>query len=43
MLSIRDIAAVKLSAIAGNGTRLKDFIDVAFLSTGINDGRRGLN
>ncbi len=32
MLSIRDIAAMKLSAIAGNGTRLKDFIDVAFLS-----------
>ncbi len=33
LISIRDIAAMKLSAIAGNGTRLKDFIDVAFLST----------
>ncbi len=27
-----DIAAMKLNAIAGNGTRIKDFIDVAFLS-----------
>jgi predicted nucleotidyltransferase component of viral defense system len=33
LYSIRDIAAMKLSAIADNGTRLKDFIDVAFLST----------
>jgi hypothetical protein len=33
LISMRDIAAMKLSAIAGNGTRLKDFIDVAFLST----------
>lgn len=28
-----DIAAMKLNAIAGNGTRLKDFIDLAYLST----------
>ncbi len=33
LISMRDIAAMKLSAIVGNGTRLKDFIDVAFLST----------
>jgi hypothetical protein len=30
--SMEDIAAMKLNAIIGNGTRLKDFIDVAFLS-----------
>ncbi len=30
--SLKDIAAMKLSAIADNGTRLKDFIDVAYLS-----------
>jgi hypothetical protein len=29
----KDIAALKLNAICGNGTRLKDFIDMAFLST----------
>ena len=28
-----DIAAMKLSAIAQNGTRLKDFVDIAFLSS----------
>jgi hypothetical protein len=28
----KDIAAMKLNAISGNGTRLKDFIDVAYLS-----------
>ena len=33
MYSIKDIAAMKLSAIADNGTRLKDFIDIACLST----------
>ncbi|MDL2304591.1 nucleotidyl transferase AbiEii/AbiGii toxin family protein [Bacteroides sp. OttesenSCG-928-D19] len=27
-----DIAAMKLNAISGNGTRIKDFIDVAYLS-----------
>jgi hypothetical protein len=29
----KDIAAMKLNAISGNGTRLKNFIDLAFLST----------
>lgn len=33
LYSIKDIAAMKLSAIADNGTRLKDFIDIACLST----------
>ena len=33
LLSIRDIAAMKLTAIAQDGTRLKDFVDIAFLST----------
>lgn len=28
-----DIAAMKLNAIVGNGTRIKDFIDIAYLST----------
>jgi Nucleotidyl transferase AbiEii toxin, Type IV TA system len=32
MASTEDIAAMKLNAISGNGTRLKDFIDIAFLS-----------
>ena len=31
--SIKDIAAMKLSAIADSGSRLKDFVDVACLST----------
>jgi len=31
MLSAKDIAAMKLNAITGNGTRIKDFIDVYFL------------
>lgn len=31
--SIPDIIAMKLSAIAQNGTRIKDFIDIATLST----------
>ncbi|MDR2233602.1 MAG: nucleotidyl transferase AbiEii/AbiGii toxin family protein [Tannerella sp.] len=31
--SIYDIAAMKLKAILQNGERLKDFVDVAFLST----------
>jgi hypothetical protein len=30
--SFDDIAAMKLNAIAGNGTRIKDFIDIAFMS-----------
>jgi len=33
MASILDIAAMKLNAIVGNGTRVKDFIDIAFLSS----------
>jgi hypothetical protein len=33
MASLEDIAAMKLNAIIGNGTRLKDFVDVAFLSS----------
>ena len=31
MLSIADIAAMKLNAIAGDGTRIKDFIDIYFI------------
>lgn len=31
--SVPDIIAMKLSAIAQNGTRIKDFIDIATLST----------
>ncbi len=31
MLSAKDIAAMKLNAITGNGTRVKDFIDVYFM------------
>lgn len=33
LYSVQDIAAMKLSAIADNGSRLKDFIDIAYLST----------
>jgi len=33
MASTADIAAMKLNAISGDGTRLKDFIDVAYLSS----------
>ena len=33
LYSMVDIVAMKLSAIADNGSRLKDFIDIAFLST----------
>jgi len=32
LASLEDIAAMKLNAIAGNGTRLKDFIDIVSLS-----------
>ena len=32
LLSKADIAAMKVNAIAGNGTRLKDFIDIYFLA-----------
>ena len=31
MASIKDIAAMKLNEIDGNGTRVKDFIDIYFL------------
>ena len=31
--SLEDICAMKLNAIAGNGTRIKDFVDVAHLSS----------
>ncbi len=33
MFSLKDIAAMKLAVISDNGTRLKDFIDMAYLST----------
>ncbi|MDF2431200.1 MAG: hypothetical protein JWP44_831 [Mucilaginibacter sp.] len=32
LASLEDIAALKLNEIVGNGTRLKDFIDLAYLS-----------
>jgi hypothetical protein len=34
--SLADIAAMKLNAIVGNGTRVKDFIDIAFLSCNLS-------
>lgn len=33
LYSLPDVVAMKLSAIADNGTRVKDFIDIAYLST----------
>jgi hypothetical protein len=36
LASLDDIAAMKLNAIAGNGTRIKDFIDIAYLSSKIS-------
>ena len=36
MYSMPDIAAMKLTAISQSGRRLKDFVDVAFLSTKIS-------
>jgi hypothetical protein len=36
MASALDIAAMKLNAISGNGTRLKDFIDIAYLSSSLS-------
>ena len=33
LYAVRDIAAMKLNAIVGNGTRVKDFIDIAWIST----------
>ena len=32
LAGIKDICAMKLNSIAGNGTRIKDFIDLAYLS-----------
>jgi hypothetical protein len=32
MAACIDLAAMKLNAVVGNGTRLKDFIDIAYLS-----------
>ena len=34
MASMKDIAAMKVNAISGDGTRLKDFIDIYFLLKG---------
>jgi Nucleotidyl transferase AbiEii toxin, Type IV TA system len=36
LASSNDIAAMKLNAISGNGTRLKDFIDIAYLSSSLS-------
>lgn len=36
LMSVQDIAAMKVNAIAGNGTRVKDFIDLYFLSKSFN-------
>lgn len=33
MASLEDVVAMKLNAIVNDGTRIKDFIDVAYLST----------
>lgn len=33
MASLEDIAAMKLNAIIGSGSRVKDFVDVAYLSS----------
>lgn len=33
LAQLEDISAMKLNAIAGNGTRIKDFIDLAYLSS----------
>jgi hypothetical protein len=33
MYSIKDIVAMKLGAVSDNGRRLKDFVDIAYLST----------
>ena len=36
MAPLQDIAAMKMNAIHGNGTRVKDFTDIAFLSSKIS-------
>jgi len=33
LYAVKDIAAMKLNAIVGNGTRLKDFVDIAWISS----------
>lgn len=33
MATLEDISAMKLNAIIGNGSRIKDFVDIAYLST----------
>jgi hypothetical protein len=33
MYSLQDLACMKLVAISDNGTRLKDFVDIAYIST----------
>lgn len=33
LANLEDISAMKLNAIAGNGTRIKDFVDAAYLSS----------
>ncbi len=33
MAGLEDIAAMKLNAIVGNGSRLKDFVDIAYLTS----------
>lgn len=33
LYSLHDIAAMKLSAVRDNGTRLKDYVDIAYMST----------
>lgn len=39
MLSLNDIAAMKVNAIVGNGTRIKDFIDIYYLLKQISYGQ----
>ncbi len=39
--SLKDLAAMKLSAITGSGTRMKDFVDIAYLSTERYSRREG--
>ncbi len=36
LAGLKDISAMKLNAIVGNGSRLKDFVDIAFLSSYIS-------
>jgi hypothetical protein len=36
LASLKDLAAMKLNAIVGSGSRLKDFVDISFLSAHFN-------